>query len=35
MAPPFRTTLWRVLLIQAVTLALLWYLQQRFTLLTN
>ncbi len=33
MSTPFRTTLWRVLLIQAVTLALLWLLQSRYTLL--
>jgi hypothetical protein len=32
MAIPFRTTLWRVLLIQAATLALLWLLQSRYTL---
>lgn len=30
MATPFRTTLWRVLLIQAVALALLWLLQSRY-----
>ncbi len=32
MLTPFRTTLWRVLLIQAVTLAALWLLQTRYTL---
>ena len=32
MPTQFRTTLWRVLLIQAVTLALLWLLQARYTL---
>lgn len=31
MSPPFRTTLWRVLVIQAVALALLWFLQSRYT----
>lgn|GEM_PF-2040462 len=30
MTPPFRTTLWRVLGIQLVTLALLWLLQSRY-----
>ncbi len=29
---PFRTTLWRVLLVQIVTLALLWLLQSRYML---
>jgi hypothetical protein len=31
MSTPFRTTLWRVLVIQTVALALLWYLQFRYT----
>ncbi len=30
MTPPFRTTLWRVMTIQVVTLALLWLLQSRY-----
>lgn len=30
MTPPFRTTLWRVLLIQLVALAALWMLQARY-----
>jgi len=30
MPTPFRTTLWRVLLIQAITLVLLWLLQSRY-----
>jgi hypothetical protein len=30
MPTPFRTTLWRVLLLQAVALLLLWLLQQRY-----
>jgi hypothetical protein len=30
MPTPFRTTLWRVLLIQAAALALLWLLQSRY-----
>ncbi len=34
MSPSFRSTLRRVLLMQAVTLALLWYLQARYTLPT-
>jgi hypothetical protein len=34
MSPSFRSTLWRVLLVQAVTLALLGYLQSRYTLIT-
>ena len=29
-SPTFRTTLFRVLLIQAITLAALWYLQTHF-----
>lgn len=32
MTPPFRTTLWRVLLMQAVALAALWLLQSRYHL---
>jgi hypothetical protein len=31
MAPSFRSTLWRVLLIQTIALALLWLLQSRYT----
>ena len=31
-APPFRTTLVRVMAVQVVTLVLLWVLQSRFTL---
>jgi hypothetical protein len=31
MPTPFRTTLWRVLAIQTVALALLWLLQHRYT----
>jgi hypothetical protein len=30
MPTPFRTTLWRVLLVQLVTLGLLWLLQARY-----
>jgi len=30
MTPPFRTTLWRVMAIQVVTLGLLWLLQSRY-----
>jgi hypothetical protein len=30
MTPQFRTTLWRVLSIQAVTLLLLWLMQSRY-----
>ena len=30
MTPPFRTTLWRVMTIQVVRLALLWLLQSRY-----
>jgi hypothetical protein len=30
MTPPFRTTLWRVLAVQLVTLVLLWLLQTRY-----
>ena len=30
MTPPFRTTLWRVLLIQVIALAALWALQSRY-----
>ena len=31
MTPPVRTTLWRVLSIQVMTLAVLWLLQARYT----
>lgn len=30
MTPPFRTTLWRVLLLQAIALFALWQLQARY-----
>jgi hypothetical protein len=30
MTPPFRTTLWRVMSLQVVTLVLLWLLQSRY-----
>jgi hypothetical protein len=32
MPTPFRTTLWRVLLVQLVTLLLLWLLQSRYAM---
>jgi hypothetical protein len=30
MTPPFRTTLWRVMAVQLITLALLWLIQSRY-----
>lgn len=30
MPTPFRTTLWRVMLVQLITLSLLWLLQTRY-----